>query len=663
MRKTKLIGLLVGGIVGLSFLSGAGVELADASAAIALTVDSPYTDNMVLQRNGCRISGKAGSDSITVKAEGYEPVSVEVENGTWIAELDLETSAMPIDIEISASASEKITLENVLVGEVWYGSGQSNMEMRLDECTGYTGTMLQNADYSALRFLQRENIKSDTPVLSFTESWIAPVNGYQDVKTQSAYATSFALQLAEELKEQEGQTVPVGVVTADWGGTNIEQWLSSAGNREVGSPADENNSVLYNGMACAFKNMKVAGVIWYQGCSNVDRAHFYKAQFQKYVEETRALFDVADLPVIAVQLPQFWGANFDEFRYVQWEMTEDIANAYTAVGIDFGSPLNIHPPEDKYQMAERAVHIAMKYVYKQENAPGLSPYPTQIYKDGNDIVVEVSNNAGLATIYPTELNGFEIKVNGKWVIATGEVVNNQIRLSNGSQATAVRYFHINDEFTFGEEINFVYNAYGLPLAPFSLEVGERMRTVVITTENCAVDVNKELTVADGNGLRFEVLPENGFALDSVLINGEQTSVVDGFVSVDSITINTVINVVCTKIAEAETVAICVQNDEEKGTVIYANNTIEKGGTIAFRVEAKDGYVLENVTVNGVQAVVENGEFVCENVNADITVRVEYKAEKQSSGCSGTIGAGTLIGSLVVFGALGCVLCLKKRKED
>lgn len=632
-----------------------------------MILGAAYTDNMVLQRNGCRITGKAGNTAVTVTVEGYEPVTVDCQNGEWNVELKLETSATPKTVTITTGKGEIQTLNNVLIGEVWFASGQSNMDYNVQQMTGYTLERLKKADYGAIRLMKRSMYSAFEPIDVYMDSWIDPVNGYDDVKCQSAFATSFGLQLAEALKEQEGKIVPVGIVSAAIGGSGIEQWLSKETISAVGSRIDtaagKYDTQYYYGMTYSLRNMSVSGAIWYQGEDNVYYPTMYKAQFKGYVNDIRALFGNEELPVIVVQLPQYNIKEWAEFRYAQWEMAQENVNVYTTVGIEYGEVNDIHPTKDKWQFSGRSTGIAMRYVYGDENATGLSPYPVEIYKENGDILISFSDAETLTPLYKGRIDGFEVQKNGEWIATDVEIFNGRILISGCENATAVRYFYLANTLDYTNGFNYIYNERGLPLAPFDMAVGVKKWNVSVTSASGKVNVGNSLKVENGQSLTMQITPDEEYEIDYVLQNGSRIYAEGNLVTTAAIMKDTEIEIVYRMKKAIEYVNISVENDKMKGEIRYNSDKLEKGGAIGFIITAKKGYELEKVTVNGNKVIVTDGAFVCTEVNTDLKVKVRVSckataAEKDDSGCSGTLALGSFAGML----ALGSAMFVLKKKK-
>jgi sialate O-acetylesterase len=634
------------------------------TAELPLILAPAFTENMVLQRNRCRIFGQAGNTEVTVTVDGYEPKSVQCENGDWCIEFNLNTSSTPKTVIISTAKGESVELKNVLIGEVWYCSGQSNMDWNVQETKGYTLEMLTNADYSNLRFMKRTMFSAFEPTMRYSDKWFSP-NTFADVSGQSAYATCYALNLASSLKAKEGETVPIGIISAAVGGSGIEQWMSSESIAEAGSRIDtaagKYDTQYYYGMFYSLKGLQVKGALWYQGEDNVFFTQMYRGQFACYLNDIRELFEDENLPTIVVQLPQFNMIEWAEFRNMQWGLSLDNENVYTVCGIEYGEYADIHPKEDKYQFSARASDVAMKCIYADENASGLSPYPISIYNEDDQIIITLSDNANLHTLYNRKPDGFEIKVGGAWQKADADIINGTIIINGFSGTpTDVRYFYLDNVSKYENGFNYIYNSKSLPVAPFILPVGEKTFNVNISTQNCTVNSDSKFTVEKGKMVSFTVIPAEGYRLKCVTQNGVEIYVSGNNITSSVIMTDSNITVICEKIS-AEQYFDVTLNKGEKGKVILSSKKVVKGGSISLVIEPNNNYKAV-VKVNGNTVTVVDNTVALNNVGGSINIEVEFIAENmtEESGCSSAFGGGLI--QIMAFGLISALLFYKKARK-
>lgn len=634
---------------------------------LPLLLSPMFKDGMVLQRGGCKVFGKAGNTQVTVTVTGYDPVQVTCENGDWAAELDLAASADPVTVTVSTGKGESITIENVLIGEVWFASGQSNMDYNVQQMTGETLEKLQQADYSNIRFNKRSMYSSFEAVERYGDSWTVPT-GFDSIKDQSAFAACFAVALAQSLEEKEGQPVPVGIVSAAVGGSGIEQWMSKESIESAGSRIDTNagkyDTEFYYGMSWSVKDYTFRGLLWYQGEDNIYAPELYKKQFNYYLQDMRALFGDEDLPVLVIQLPQYNMIEWAQFRQTQWELSQENENVYTVVGIEYGEINDIHPTKDKYPFAERASGIAMRYIYGDESAPSNSPYPALCYIEGESLIVELSDSEGLHTLYNRKTDGFELQIDGEWVAASPAVINDMLVFTGyEGTPTAVRYFYLANTKDYEAGFNYVYNEDNMPLSPFIFDVGEKQFAVTIDAGEGSVSVGGALSVVKGATVTFSVVPPQGYEIEEIVQNGVPIYFSGTTVTTSAIMKDTQIVVRYREKAAAETFTVTVENDDTKGGVRLSKENVAAGESVSLVFTPAEGFEVDFVTVNGNKLYVQENALVLDAVAADVQISVTYRqAGASGSGASGC-GAGVAypagMMSFVLFGAVA--LAVRKRK--
>ncbi len=632
---------------------------------IPLILAPVFDDNVVLQRNGCNFYGRAGNTSVTVTVEGYEPVTTECNNGDWEVWLDLDASATPLTVTVETGKGEKTVLRNVLIGEVWYCSGQSNMDYNVQQMTGFTRDMLRKADYSNIHFMKRSMYSSFEPYESYTEKWIAP-KSVDDIAVQSAFATCFGLQLKERLKAQEGIDVPVGIISAAIGGSGIEQWMSKESIQVAGSRIDnaagKYDTEYYYGMTYSLKNTTVAGVLWYQGEDNIYYPAMYKKQFKEYVKDMREMFDCENLPVVIVGLPQYNMIEWATFRQVQYELSQENEYVYTACLNEYGDDSDIHPTKDKWQSATRCIELACKHVYNDSMALGNSPYPENIYIENEQIIIELKDGEGLKALYNKRPDGFEVKVGGEWVKANAEILNGKIYISTSQftgTPTSVRYFHLANTTDY-ESFNYVYNGKGLPLWGFELEVNAKKYLVKVESKHGTISVENNIEVVGGSTITFSITPDEGYKVVSVTQNGQSIYTNGYTVTTSTIMRDTQIVVLYEKITLSENkyYTVSINNDNEKGEVKASTEQVAENGSVSFLIVVKEGYEIDRVTVNGNKVNVVNNSFACNNVNINLQVTVTYKEiTTQQGGCKSSVGGGFGLIALL----LASVAVLRKKR--
>ncbi|SFC34948.1 sialate O-acetylesterase [Flagellimonas taeanensis] len=423
-----------------------------------------FSSNMVLQRNAqVAVWGWASANAnIIINTSWMEsPIEVKADNnGHWSIKLTTTNTKEPQSIEIKESGSS-IILDNVLFGEVWLCSGQSNMEQSFK---GYTGqptfgalTALSNASNPNLRVFSVEHHGSKTP--------LDHLNGYrpwqeaspETIRDFSAIAYFFGQQLQEILD------VPVGLVLTSWGGTEIQSWMAKDA-LEGYQPVDleevdinQNTkhipTVLFNAMVNPLVPYTVKGMLWYQGESNRLEPQRYRQLLPAMIKDWRARWGQGDFPFYYVQVaPYLYDKRNDYFQEVensafireaQLQSLADIPNSGMAVTMDIGESHTIHPPRKK-EVADRLLYIALNQTYGQTAIDHLGPtYGSLTVKD-EGIVLNFNNIDDTGLFAYGKLEGFEIAgEDRKFYPAEAKIVGNHkqvfVKSPKVPKPVAVRY--------------------------------------------------------------------------------------------------------------------------------------------------------------------------------------------------------------------------------
>lgn len=435
-----------------------------------------FSDNMVLQQQASvPIWGKAkpGRKVTVAVSWSSEVVSTTVgADGRWSLSIATPEAGGPHTITVSDGKA--ITLENVMTGEVWLCSGQSNMEYPVK---GWTSVLnadeeLARADVPAIRLLQIRKVASETPqadVVANSDTW--QVCNARTLPEFSAVAYFFARRLNDELG------VPVGVIDATWGGSNIESWISadalgtipeyadSIARRDYG-PWRNSPTALYNGMIRPLVPMAMRGVCWYQGEQNELRGWQYRDLFSMLIRDWRHQWQT-ELPFYYVQLANFHERHAEPVEALWAELREaqDMAlrlpRTGMAVTTDVGLGHDVHYP-NKQEVARRLSLIALAKTYGRNVAYSGPRYESYSIEDGR-IAISFAHTDGGLVQRGDELIGFTIAgPDHKYRNAKARIVGDRVIVWNDDVAypVAVRYaWQDNPEVT-------LYNGAGLPAAPF-----------------------------------------------------------------------------------------------------------------------------------------------------------------------------------------------------
>ncbi len=387
-----------------------------------LSVPSVFSDHMVLQRDrAVPVWGKADPGAtVTVEFAGQKKNTTAGADGKWRVDLDPMTanaSSQALTIH-SSPATGHLSFSDVLVGEVWLCSGQSNMGLVMQSSENAPAAIAA-ANYPKIRLFRTPQVTSATPLENTEACWA--VCNPENVKSFSAVAYYFGRKLHQDLK------VPVGLLQSAWGGTQIEPWTPPCGFKSVAAldafyqqsqklnelqklEQRSTPAVLYNGMIHAHIPFAIRGAIWYQGEAN-------RSDGMLYVDKTRALLNGwrtlwgYDFPFYFVQiapypygqlpanvLPAFWEA--------QAEIVKAVPNTGMAVISDHTTLNNIHPP-NKEAPGTRLALLAEAGTYGM-NVVSTGPVFQTLEKQGSRLKVLFSSADGLTTRDGKSPDWFEI---------------------------------------------------------------------------------------------------------------------------------------------------------------------------------------------------------------------------------------------------------------
>ncbi|MEX0741330.1 MAG: sialate O-acetylesterase, partial [Phycisphaeraceae bacterium] len=435
-----------------------------------------FGDGMVLQRNrAVAVWGTADADQqITVTFGDQKHTTTADASNRWRVMLDaMPASAEGRTLTITGDGAT-IEHEDVLVGEVWIGSGQSNMEWPMHRSDAEAE--IAAAGDPHLRLFTVKRAVAHQPRTDVEGSWQG--TSPQSVRNFSAVGYFFALKLREELD------VPVGMVISAWGGTPAEAWaprdrleaeprltpLLARWDQRVENNADAANhqhrpANLYNAMIAPLTPMTFRGAIWYQGESNVGRAYQYRTIFPLMIESWRERFAQGDFPFYYAQIAPFNYNSNPAFAAELWEAQlltmRMLPNTGMAVLTDIGDVSDIHPT-NKVDVGDRLAAWALAKTYNLDVPYSGPVYTHQAIEDGA-IRLHFDHAQGMKSADGEPLSHFTIAgADGEFHAATAEVDGATVVVRSGSvpHPIAVRF-----AWHDSAEPNFV-NASGLPASPF-----------------------------------------------------------------------------------------------------------------------------------------------------------------------------------------------------
>ena len=494
-----------------------GMTLLGTLALADVKLPAIIGDNMVLQKKSAvPIWGQADpGEQVRVEIHGQQTQTTADASGAWKTVLDL-SQFPPGPWQMTISGKNKLTLQNVLVGQVWLCSGQSNMEFGVGNCP--TGKQdIAAANLPAIRLFMIPHRASLEPQTDVAAQWVVCTpqtlasggwNGFSGV------GYYFGREIHQQLN------TPVGLIQDAWGGSPAEAFVSTptlaadpdlrivldhysdalrdfpaarqkyqqqlaawektaaaarASNaqpttqpRSPRDPRESNGSpgLLYNGMIAPLIPYAIAGTIWYQGESNSSRAYQYRKLFPTMIQDWRKHWGQGDFPFLFVQLPNFMDAvaqpgesDWAELREAQ-SMTLSLPNTAMAVAIDVGDARDIHP-KNKQDVGHRLALAALAQVYGRP-VEFSGPVYQSMTVAGNSIRVTFTHAQGL-TAKGDKLAGFALAGADRKFFWADATINGQTILLHSDQVAApiaVRY-----GWSANPNCN-LYNQAGLPASPF-----------------------------------------------------------------------------------------------------------------------------------------------------------------------------------------------------
>jgi sialate O-acetylesterase len=395
------------------------------------------------------------------------------EKGKWMVKIPTPEAGGPYKIAISGL--NEIILENVMIGEVWVCSGQSNMQQTLsgyfNQPTNQANELALHSKNSNIRYFHVERTSSGEALENCKGEWLEASPEY--VLSFSAVAYTFGKKLNEVLD------IPIGLIHTSWGGSTAEAWIDEEAMKEFESetetfskqgnqkPENRNQapSRLYNGMINPLLPYKIKGAIWYQGESNRNRPEQYTRLFPAMIRNWRSLWDCGDFPFYYVQIAPFrykGGINSAFVREAQLKTMKNCVNTGMAVTMDIGEEFRIHPAEKK-MVGDRLAYWALAQTYGIEGVVCSGPvYNAMEVIDGKILVKFDHAPSGLST-FGKELTNFIISGSDKKLYpAKARIVRGGVEVWSDEveEPVAVRYGW--SDWCVGS----LYNTYGLPASSF-----------------------------------------------------------------------------------------------------------------------------------------------------------------------------------------------------
>lgn len=387
-------------------------------------------------------------------------------NAKWVLNVQTPSAGGPYTITIKGN--NQIVLNNILIGEVWVCSGQSNMEMNY-----YWGLPQMKEDFptalnSNIRLFNVPRTTGQTPQENLRATWATCDSN--TIKSFSATAYYFGRKLNAELN------VPIGLIHVSWGGTPAEAWTPAEvvnNNSTLSDAAKKLNpsqwwpttpGYAYNGMIAPLTNFSTAGAIWYQGESNTGTAATYEQLFSSMIEAWRKNWN-KQFPFYYVQLAAYHYGNQNIAALLREQQLKTLSVPKTGMAVINDLPvdtMDIHP-KDKRSVGYRLANLALLETYGKASVVAISPAYKSMAINKDQVILSFENASnGLTQKEKTVIGFFIAGADRNFYPAEAKIKGNNIVIWNKSvaQPVAVRYAFSNTA------IGNVMSKEGLPLSPF-----------------------------------------------------------------------------------------------------------------------------------------------------------------------------------------------------
>jgi sialate O-acetylesterase len=466
----------------LSFLA---ISLLPVVASAEVRLPAVLSDHMVLQRDSTvAVWGWADPGEEVRLQPSWSDAAVTItagEDGRWRTGIATGPAGGPHSLVVEGT--NRIELTDLLFGEVWICSGQSNMEWSMDACRPLYTDVKASADHPELRLFDVQRAFATTPQEDCKGRWTACTP--EVLGSFSAVAFFYGRELHRELG------VPVGLISTNWGGTVCESWTSEEtisrmpdfsvqldvvrAERALSPDSGVERKVhqnfptaLHNGMIAPLVPYGIRGAIWYQGESNRGRAAQYNELFPAMIRDWRAKWGLGDFPFYFVQIAPFH-YNGDKDHQPAWlreaqRLALRVPNTGMAVTMDIGNELDIHP-KNKHEVGRRLALWALARTYGQPVPVWSGPLYSHFALENGSLRLHFEH-AGAGLWAPGRLTHFEVRgEDGVWKPAAAKIEGATVLVSSPEvpAPVAARYGFANAAETR------LRNSAGLPASSFTTE--------------------------------------------------------------------------------------------------------------------------------------------------------------------------------------------------
>ncbi|MFD2999577.1 sialate O-acetylesterase [Pontibacter toksunensis] len=359
--------------------------------AWAVSVPAIFSDHMVLQQKAEVTvwgSAKAGEPVTVVGTWNNKPVTTKASNlGKWSVKLNTPDAGGPYVVTVKGYNT--IIINDVLIGEVWLASGQSNMEWSAAAGIESAEVEVPKASYPEVRFFNVAHQTADGPQLNLQGDWV--VSTPETMKHFSAVAYFFGRELHQEL------SVPVGLINSSWGGTPGEVWVSpetiasdpvlveaAAKQKEVEYGPSQPGKA-YHAMIAPLIPYHIAGALWYQGESNTVAPEAYETLLPALINNWRSEWGY-EFPFYFVQIAPYkdYGPYAGALLRDSQRKSLKVPDTGMVVVSDIGNNDDIHP-RNKLDVGKRLANLALNKTYGKENRPASGPLFREMKVEGRKV--------------------------------------------------------------------------------------------------------------------------------------------------------------------------------------------------------------------------------------------------------------------------------------
>ena len=411
------------------------IENNNYSINTAIDVNDPYMSNMVIQRDEPIVINGRGPQRLLIPISfGSEMYySLSDEEGEFSVTIPAHSASFnPIKIVIGVGFKKRATLENVLIGDVYLFTGQSNMQWTVAKSDVDSSDYEKAINSSVRYFTQGVNKSTELALHTSNGRWFS-INSENDCQGYSALAFMGGALLGDFLKTNNN--VPLGILTAYQGDTNIANWMGKG----YYTGTSSTKYLHYNAMIYPLRDASIKGVVWYQGCNNSAAGGDYKDFLLAYFKNYRDLFHNEELKFYVIGLACYDGdsGNNYDFSFVRESQAAACAQddkAYFISTCDDGDPTYIHPEHKRY-IALRIMKSIASSMYGADYYSEGPSYKSHTVS-GDTVTIEVNNGEGLKT--SGTIDDFYLAgADGKYYSAIAKIEDEKIIVSSDKVSNPV----------------------------------------------------------------------------------------------------------------------------------------------------------------------------------------------------------------------------------